>query len=67
MSEWRDMGEAPKEGVFLVYLAEEMCGSRVHAMRRSNVTTIGTIFAWDAPKPIAWQPLPSPPETENNG
>lgn len=62
---WRDMGDAPKEGVFLVYLEEEMCGSRVHAMRRSNITTIGTLFVWDAPKPIAWQPLPSPPENEN--
>ena len=66
MDKWRDMGDAPKEGVFLVFLERERCGSRVYPMRRSkHISTIGTNFAWDMPKPIAWMPLPSPPENEN--
>lgn len=69
-------------GVWLVYLESEMVGSRIHPARvHPNITNIGSCFAWDAPRVIAYAPPPSPPgetpcpycdgqkqiETDNNG
>jgi hypothetical protein len=60
--EWQPIETAPKDGTFLVWLSEPMCGSRVHAARyHPNVNTIGNGFLFDAPQPIYWMPLPKPP------
>lgn len=59
---WRPIAEAPKDGVFQVWLEEPMLGSNVHTANwKPNVKTIGGIFAFDAPKPLYFMPLPAPP------
>lgn len=61
--EWQPIDKAPKEGVFLVYLASEMMGSRIHAAHwHPNVKTIGSTFHFDAPKPTHWARQPKAPQ-----
>jgi hypothetical protein len=74
MSEWLPIETAPQDGThILVYLDEEMLGSRVvnAALRgegTNGISTIGSLFAFDAPKPTHWMPLPEPPsEDETDG
>ncbi len=60
---WKDFKTAPKEGIFLVFLEEELLGNRIHTMnRRKNVSFIGSNFAFDVPKPLFWMELPENPK-----
>ncbi len=68
---WKPMSTAPTEGFFLVFLAAPMLGSRVHTMRiaadssgKMRFATIGSLFAFDAPKPLLWAPIQEPTPEE---
>lgn len=55
---------APKDGTFLVWLAEphRIMGSNVGVMKRHpKISFINGMMAFDLPKPTHWQPLPEPP------
>lgn len=61
---WRDISTLPKDGSWVqVWLEKPMLGSRIHSMRTGNGAVIGSVFAWDAPKPLKWRFLPQPPES----
>lgn len=68
MTEWQDISSAPATGSFLVYLERPLTGSRVQVMsRRTNITTVASIFSFDAPKATHWMPLPPPPSLPERG
>lgn len=63
MTDWQSIESAPMDGTpILVWLEAPMLRSRYQiAIFRPNVSIIGGVFAFDAPKPLGWQPLPEPP------
>ncbi len=64
-SGWQTFDTAPKVGQFLVWLESEMVTCRVFPMtRHPKVEYIGSVFAFDAPRPTHWMPLPSGPNIE---
>jgi hypothetical protein len=59
---WRPIESAPKDGTpILVYLAADLGGSRFHTARlHPNVSVVGGVFAFDAPRMTRWKPLEPP-------
>lgn len=59
---WKPIETAPADGSFLVWLEEPFLGCHVQvACWRKNIKIIGGVFAFDAPKPTHWMPLPPGP------
>lgn len=65
---WRPIETVKKNGKpILVYLETEMLGSRVHAATlKPNVSIVGGLFSFDAPKMTHWMPQPAAPETSGD-
>ena len=62
---WRPIETAPKDGTFLVWLAEKhgAMDSHVGVMRNHpNVRFINGLMAYDLAEPTHWMPLPPPPK-----
>lgn len=54
-----DLAQMPIDESVLVFLAEELIGSRIHAAKKVTVAnghlmTVGCYFASDAPQILAW-------------
>ena len=62
---WKPIETAPQEGQFLVYMPAEKRQPIQVAKWYPNVKVIGNVFAFDAPPPTHWMPLPPPPEGPN--
>lgn len=62
---WQSIATAPKEGVFLVYMQEEVRPARRMAVANwhPNVKTVGGLFSFDCATVTHWMPLPPPPTT----
>lgn len=60
--QWRPICEAPKDGIYLVYMPEEREENRIHvAVVRPNFTVIGGLFSYDRKPATHFQHLPPPP------
>ena len=62
-----DLGEMPLDEPVLVFLAEKLAGSRIHAAQKMKIgngylTSVATIFASDAPQILAWRPMVNDPK-----
>ena len=60
---WRDIATAPKDGVFLVYMQDEVRPARRMQVAdwHSNVKIVGGLFSFDCATVTHWMPLPPPP------
>ena len=60
---WQSIETAPKEGVFLVYMQDEVRPARRMQVANwhPNVKIVGGLFAFDCAKGTHWMPLPHPP------
>ena len=60
---WQSIETAPKEGVFLVYMQDEVRPARRMQVANwhPNVKIVGGLFAFDCAKGTHWMPLPPPP------
>ena len=60
---WRPIETAPKEGVFLVFMPDEVRPARRMQVANwhPNVKIVGGLFAFDCAKVTHWMPLPPPP------
>lgn len=64
-----DMAQMPIDEPVLVFLAEELTGSRIHAAQKMKIANgylvgVATIFASDAPQILAWRPMVDDPKQE---
>lgn len=58
---WLPIENAPKEGVFLVYLPNEKL--KIQAAKfHPNINVIGNSFAFDLTEPTHYKPLPPDPK-----
>lgn len=63
MNNWNfNLDDVPIGEPYLVFLAEEMCGSRVHSASKNKcvngfLTIVGCYFEHDAPQVLAWRPM----------
>jgi hypothetical protein len=66
---WQPIETGPRDGTpVLVWLERVFMGSQVQTAHfRPNVSVIGSVFAFDAPKPTHWMPLPEPPAEQQEG
>ncbi len=70
MTPWSmDLDAVPTGEPVLFFLAEEVCGSRVHAGNKMNalngsITIVGGYFARDMPMILAWRPMVALPGKE---
>ena len=63
--DWKPIETAPAYGSFLVWLEEPFLHCRIQVARwNGNVKLIGSLFAFDAPKPTHWMPLQPGPKGE---
>ena len=62
---WRPIETAPKDGVFLVYMQDEVRPARRMAVANwhPNVKIVGGLFSFDCATVTHWMPLPPPPTT----
>lgn len=60
MTGWQPIETAPKVGVFLVYLPDELRKFQVMYRNERGVTIIGGAFGFDMSKPTLWQPIEGP-------
>ena len=60
---WQSIETAPKEGVFLVFMQDEVRPARRMQVANwhPNVKIVGGLFAFDCAKITHWMPLPPPP------
>ena len=60
---WQSIETAPKEGVFLVFMQDEVRPARRMQVANwhPNVKIVGGLFAFDCAKVTHWMPLPHPP------
>ena len=60
---WQSIETAPKEGVFLVFMQDEVRPARRMQVANwhPNVKIVGGLFAFDCAKVTHWMPLPNPP------
>ena len=60
---WQSIETAPKEGVFLVFMQDEVRPARRMQVANwhPNVKIVGGLFAFDCAKVTRWMPLPRPP------
>ena len=60
---WQSIETAPKEGVFLVFMQDEVRPARRMQVANwhPNVKIVGGLFAFDCAKVTHWRPLPPPP------
>ncbi len=60
---WQSIETAPKEGVFLVFMQDEVRPARRMQVANwhPNVKLVGGLFAFDCAKVTHWMPLPNPP------
>ena len=60
---WQSIETAPKEGVFLVFMQDEVRPARRMQVANwhPNVKIVGGLFAFDCAKVTHWMPLPPPP------
>ena len=60
---WKSIETAPKEGVFLVFMQDEVRPARRMQVANwhPNVKIVGGLFAFDCAKVTHWMPLPHPP------
>ena len=60
---WQSIETAPKEGVFLVFIRDEVRPARRMQVANwhPNVKIVGGLFAFDCAKVTHWMPLPNPP------
>lgn len=70
MSDWRDIETAPRDGKRFLAVVDDIVRI-VSWGKASHIPLYGFCLAdqgveeYDLCKPSVWQPLPSPPETEN--
>ena len=60
---WQSIETAPKEGVFLVFMQDEVRPARRMQVANwhPNVKIVGGLFAFDCANVTHWMPLPNPP------
>lgn len=61
-AEWQPISSALRDGVFLVYMPDELRPYQTMYTNKNGVAVIGGCFAFDLTKPTHWLPLPPPPK-----